>query len=96
MLVISPKVGEAIYMTPRGDQTRLDLLRNAAKQLFALRKNENPGGASAQRKRSTLGKIERIIARAHDCIANRNRAMHDDWSRHLTFAGCGRRNRGCD
>lgn len=79
MLFINSAVGEAIYMTPRGDRARLDILRNAAKQLFALRKNEKPHSESGKRKRSTLSKIESIIGRAQDCIDKRHRAMHDDW-----------------
>jgi hypothetical protein len=79
MLFINPRVGEAIYMTPRGDQARLDMMRHAAEELFAIRKNENPHGRSAKRKRGTLSKIKSILARAKRCIDKRHRSMHDDW-----------------
>jgi hypothetical protein len=79
MLLLNPLVGEAIYMTPRGDQTRLDILRNAAKEVLAPSTKRDPKSEFEQQKRKALDKINRIVARAQACIGKRNRALHDDW-----------------
>lgn len=81
MLQINRKTATAIYMTPKGDQARLDILSNAAHAAFDLtkREQEKPLGVLPKQKKAALKKVLEIVKRAHNAINNRHRMMHDDW-----------------
>jgi hypothetical protein len=79
MLDLPYKVGEAIYMTPRGDQARLDILRNAAEVVFAPHPRSKPTSPKSKEKASRKSKVLSIVGRAQKCITKRHRAMHDEW-----------------
>lgn len=79
MLSLPYNVAEAIYMTPRGDQARLDILRNAAKALFAPHPRSKATSPKSKKKASLKSKVLNIISRAQKCTQKRHRAMHDEW-----------------
>lgn len=79
MLMLLPRVGEAIYMTPQNAQARLDILRNAANETFRPNKKAGSNSIKEKQKAAALEKVIDILKRAQDCINGRNRALHDDW-----------------
>jgi hypothetical protein len=79
MLMLLPRVGEAIYMTPKNAQARLDIMRNAAKETFRPSKRASVGSLKEKQKAAALKKVLGIIGRAQECMQKRHRALHDDW-----------------
>jgi hypothetical protein len=79
MLSLPYSVAEAVYMTPRGDQARLDILRNSAKALFAPHPRSKPTSPKSKKMVSLKSKVLNIVSRAQNCIGKRHRAMHDEW-----------------
>jgi len=79
LLSLHPSIGEVIYLTPRGDQSRIEMLRHAASIIFAIHPSANPHSASSTQKRKYLKRIRDIAERAHKSIQNRHRAVHDEW-----------------
>jgi hypothetical protein len=79
MLGLSYTVAEAIYMTPRGDQARLDVLRNTAKALFAPHPRSTMTPPKSKLKAECEKKVLNIVGRAQASIGKRHRAMHDEW-----------------
>jgi hypothetical protein len=79
MLHISRKIGEAIYMSPRGDQARLDMMRNAAHVAFDSNAKKDPKSELEQQKKDALKKVLALIKRAQTAITYRHRTMHDEW-----------------
>jgi hypothetical protein len=83
MLLIPLCVGEAILMTPKSEQARIDILRHAAEAAFAPR----PGKRSDSARRSdlerqkveALNKVKALLKRSQEVINYRHRTMHDDW-----------------
>jgi len=79
MLQISPKVGEAIYMSPKSDQARLDVMRNTAHAAFDPGPRSKPDSILEQQKKKALKKMLDIVAQAESVIQYRHRTLHDDW-----------------
>lgn len=79
MLGLSYAVAEAIYMTPRGDQARLDVLKNTAEALFAPHPRNKETSPKSKLKADSKKKVLNIVKRAQACIGKRHRAMHDEW-----------------
>ncbi len=79
MMLIFPRVGEAIYKTPQNAQARLDIMRNAAKETFRLRKRSLTSSTREKQNAAALERVLDILKRAQKCIDGRNRALHDDW-----------------
>lgn len=79
MLMLTPKVGESIYMTPKSDRARLDILRNAAEAVFATKANVKSSSALARRKIVAREKVVSIEKRCRALIEERHRVIHDDW-----------------
>lgn len=72
-------VAVATYLTPKSDQARLDVLRNAAHAALDPMPGEKPETRSWRRKTDALNRILNIINRAQTAINNRHRVMHDAW-----------------
>ena len=79
MLMVSPKVGESIYMTPKNDRARLDILENAAATLFVSKSKGKPTSIMAKQKAAALEKVQSIVKRCRASIEERHRVIHDDW-----------------
>jgi hypothetical protein len=79
MLIITPKVGEAIYMTPKNDRARLDILQNAADAVFATKSKGKPTSTLAKQKTAAREKVTAIVKRCRASIEERHRVIHDDW-----------------
>src|ERR1700720_3330522 len=62
MLMIWPRVGEAIYMTPLNAHARIEILQNAAQQLLAPRAADK--GRPSGKKAAALKKVKDITKRA--------------------------------
>jgi len=79
MLGLPPRIGQAIYLTPKSETTRIEILRNAAHSRLAV---------SPSRKKSVLGRqmtkaladVNRICGRAQGLINLRHRMIHDEWN----------------
>lgn len=79
MLFISPRVGRAIFMTPKGDQARIDILRHAAHAALAPKKKASPSSKLERQKADALKRVLEIAQRSLDAFNARHRVMHDDW-----------------
>jgi hypothetical protein len=79
MLMVSPKVAEAIYMTPKNDRARLDILQNAAEALFATKSKNTPSSVLAKQKIEARNRVLAIVKRCRAVIEERHRVVHDDW-----------------
>lgn len=79
MLGLPQRIGQAIYLTPKSETTRIEILRNAAHSRLAV---------SPSKKNSMLGKqmikalsdVNKICSRAQDIINQRHRTIHDEWN----------------
>jgi hypothetical protein len=79
LLGISPAVGEAIYMTPKSEQARLDILKNMTAALFVLHPLSNKTSPKSRLKLASRKEVLDIVERAQRCIGKRHRAIHDEW-----------------
>jgi hypothetical protein len=79
LLKISKPVGEAIYMTAKSEQARLEILKNTATALFALHPKSKRTSPKSRRKIVSKEKVLKIVSRAQTCIGKRHRAIHDEW-----------------
>jgi hypothetical protein len=80
MLSIPISIARAIYMTPKSDQVRLEVLRNAAHA--ALDPNPEPKAAQAafeKKKAAALKQVIDITKHAQEAINERHRVVHDSW-----------------
>jgi hypothetical protein len=72
MIGVPLKVGQAIYLSPKAEQTRFDIFRNAAQARLGVPK-------ANLRMKDALKKIESILERSEKLIRKRHRVIHDDW-----------------
>lgn len=80
MLAIPVGVGQAIVLSPKAEQARIDIIRNAANARLASAPSANPTNALLRRKRDALGKVDDILNRAQGLMSKRHRIIHDDWN----------------
>jgi hypothetical protein len=75
MLFIHPRVGHAIYLTPKSAIARIEIFENAAKA--ALR----PQGTAEHKSqlRTALTRAQRIATRARTLVGKRHGIIHDSW-----------------
>jgi len=78
-LMVTPKVGESIYMTPKGDRARLDILENVAQTVFATKSTGVPTSTLGKQKYEARKKVLAIVKRCRASIEDRHRIIHDDW-----------------
>jgi hypothetical protein len=78
MLQIPLNVGESVYMTPKSDQVRIEVLRSGAHAVSPNPKRDPKSELEVQ-KRSALKKVIDLATRAQASINYRHRTMHDDW-----------------
>src|SRR5271163_1289254 len=74
LLGLPPYVGETIYLTPRTDQARIEILRNTASIIFAV--SGKPHSPPAKQKRKYKDRIFKLLEDAQNCIQHRHRAVH--------------------
>ena len=67
MLGIPRRIGEAIYMSPKANQARFDILRNASLAAFGPSPRENPESRHAKKKASNHAKVLDLVKRAEKC-----------------------------
>jgi hypothetical protein len=79
ILMVRRRVAEAIFLTPKAESARLDVLENVAKAAFALRSKVDPESELEKQKADALQKVLRIVERSRKAIGKRHRAMHDEW-----------------
>lgn len=79
LLGLTLKVGRAIYLTPKSEQVRLDVLRNAAAAYLAPDKRRRPDSAVERQKARALAKINGILSKAQTAVNSRHRIIHDAW-----------------
>lgn len=79
MIGVPPRIGHAIYLTPKAEQTRLDMLRHTTQSRLAVserKKNTRLGQQQSRYRR----KIMKIVASAQDTMNRRHRVIHDEWN----------------
>jgi hypothetical protein len=78
MLSIPSRTARAIFMTPRTEQTRFDMLKNAA--TMALRPRvRNKDSEHEKRKAKALRRVLKLVSRAENAVRYRHRTVHDHW-----------------
>jgi hypothetical protein len=78
-LMVTPKVGEAIYMSPKADRARLDILEHVAQTVFATKSTGRPTTRLGKQKYDAREKVLAIVKRCRASIESRHRVIHDDW-----------------
>ena len=78
-LMLSLRTAQAIYLTPKAEQTRIDIFRNAVQAAFYVPPSRQKGELWDQKKRA-LNDINAIIDRAEKLIRQRHRIIHDEWN----------------
>jgi hypothetical protein len=77
---VSLRVGQSIFLSPKAEQIRIDIFRNAAHAEFATAPRANPNHTLIKQKRQALAKIDKLLNRSLDLIRVRHRIIHDDWN----------------
>ena len=75
---VSQRIAQAIYFSPKAEQARMDVIRNATNAAFATSPLER--GSVARQKREALAKVEDILERSEKLIRKRHRVIHDEWN----------------
>lgn len=79
VLHVREKVGRAIFLAPKSEQARLDILRDAANAEFESNPRALPGAIVEKQKARALRKVSKIILRSQDAMNRRHRTVHDQW-----------------
>jgi hypothetical protein len=80
VLNVSVVVGRAVFLSPKSEQARLDMLRNAAEAAFRKKRaNAAPSHVHGRQKSTALRKVNRVIDRSQNAFNHRNRVTHDEW-----------------
>jgi hypothetical protein len=79
VLMVRRTVAEAIFLTPKAETARLDILENVARSAFATRPRADPKSNLEQQKAAALKKVLSIVQRSRTAINKRHRTMHDEW-----------------
>jgi hypothetical protein len=75
---LTPRKAQAIYFSPKAEQARMDIIRNAAKATFHVTPLQT--GSLARQKRAALEKVEALLERSEKLIRKRHRVIHDEWN----------------
>jgi hypothetical protein len=73
------RVAQAIYLTPKSEQTRIEIFKNSAKAAFSVPPSRR-NTVLSQQKTAALKDINTIIDRAEKLIRQRHRVIHDEWN----------------
>jgi hypothetical protein len=76
-LMLPLRTAQAIYLTPKAEQARIDIFRNAPHAAFSVPPSRQKGDLWKQKERA-LRDIEAIIGRAEKLIRHRHRIIHDE------------------
>jgi hypothetical protein len=79
LLLLRLSTGRAIFLAPKNERTRLDILRDAANAELGPTPLQPPGSVLERQKAEALAKVKDIIARSQDAINHRHRVIHDEW-----------------
>jgi hypothetical protein len=71
VIIVPHRVGLAIYMTPRSEYARIEILRNAAKAAYSAR--------DANRQKKQLRHVLNICERALKLVGKRHTQIHHGW-----------------
>lgn len=80
MLSISPRIGRAIMLAPKGEQARLDILKHAAEAAFAIGPKTKPDSELAEQKQAALKKVLEVVSKSQKVMNQRHRIVHDEWA----------------
>jgi hypothetical protein len=75
---VSPRVAQAIYFSPKAEQSRFDMMRNTSNAVFITSPLER--SRLAHQKREALEKVENVLGRSEKLIRQRHRVIHDEWN----------------
>ena len=78
-LGLPPRIGQAIYLSPKAEQTRLDILKNAAKSRLSVSPRKKDTSLGRQQT-AALERVNDIVNRAQALIGERHRVVHDEWN----------------
>ena len=76
ILALPQRIARAIYLTPKSEQVRLEILRNSAEARLS-------GRAGAELKRQMDDALKKVIAiqkRAQKVVGKRHGVIHDEWN----------------
>lgn len=75
---LTPRKAQAIYFSPKAEQARMDIIRNAANAVFHVPPSQK--GSVARQKAAALEKVEALLTRSEKLIRKRHRIVHDEWN----------------
>lgn len=78
-LSLPTRTAQAIYLTPKAEQTRIDIFRNAAHAAFSVPPSRRDSELGKQKARA-FRDINAILVRAEKLIRSRHRMIHDEWN----------------
>tara|TARA_R110000868_G_scaffold2930_2_gene19917 strand:+ start:481 stop:981 length:501 start_codon:yes stop_codon:yes gene_type:complete len=79
MIGIPLRIGQAIYLSPKSEHSRLDILRNAAQSRLAVAPGKEKTELGMQQIKA-LKQVTKIVRRASDLVNRRHRVVHDEWN----------------
>ena len=79
MLGLPSRIGQAIYLTPKSETSRLEILQNAAHARLAVSPSKRDSYLGKQKMRA-LKDVNDICGRAKSLILKRHRIVHDEWN----------------
>lgn len=73
------RTAQAIYLTPKAEQTRFDIFKNAVHAHLAVSPTKK-NSVLGKQKTKALKDVLSIISRAEKLIRQRHRVIHDEWN----------------
>jgi len=90
MMGLSFKVARAIYLTPKSETARLEILQNASKALFEEKSAKRAAPTLQKQKDAAKKEVQSLIKRSQNIINERHRLVHDLWEERDALAeSCG-------
>jgi hypothetical protein len=79
MIGVPLRIGQAIYLSPKSEQSRLDILRHTAHSRLAVSPSKK-GTMLGRQQTKALDDVISIANRAQALIGDRHRVIHDEWN----------------
>jgi hypothetical protein len=73
------RIGQAIYLSPKSEQSRLDILKNVSRSRLGVSENKIRSELGKQMTKA-LDDVNKVINRAQALISHRHRIIHDEWN----------------
>lgn len=80
MVGVTVRIGQSIFLSPKAEHARIDILLHAAHAKFAIAPKANPKAKLVVQNKRDLNEVVKIVKRSHDLINKRHRIIHDDWN----------------